>query len=91
MTPEVNLWPEPLGRGAHAAHGKMEEHGMEREAQHEKRAEWMYFSGSAYTTGVAGAAKGPGPGKHSYSNEDVSRQNDKNGNVHYDSKTEKIQ
>jgi hypothetical protein len=92
MTPEVSLFPEPLGREAHAMrHGPMEEHAMEHEAHHEARAAWTYFSGPEYTTSVAGAAKGPGPGKHSYTNEDVTRQNDKNGNVKYDSKTEKIQ
>lgn len=96
ITPEVNTWP--IGREAGMMHGPMkgyamgEQHeAMERESRHEKRAEWMYFSGPEYTTGVAGAAKGPGPGKHSYTNEDVTRQNDKNGNVKYDSKTEKIQ
>jgi len=91
MTPEVNLFPEPLGREAHAMRHRMEEHDMEREAHHEKRAEWVYFSGPESTTSVAGAAKGPGPGKHSYTNEDVTRQNEKNGDVKYDSKTEKIQ
>jgi len=91
MTREVNLWPEPLGRRAHAAHGPMEEHDMEREAHHEKHAEWTYFSGPESTTSVAGAAKGPGPGKHAYTNEDVTRQNEKNGNVRFDGKTEKIQ
>lgn len=95
MAPEVNLFPEPLGRGMHGMHGMMmkEENGMmeEREAHHEKRAEWTYFSGPEYTTDVASAAKGPGPGKHSYTNDDVTRQNNNNGNVHYDSKTEKIQ
>jgi hypothetical protein len=91
MTPEVSLSPEPIGRREHAMHGPMEEHFMEREGQREKRAEWTYFSGAEYTTSVAGAAKGPGPGKHSYTNEDVTRQNEKNGNVKWDSKTEKIQ
>lgn len=91
MTPEVSLFPEPVGRGGHAMHDPMEEHVMEREAHHEAHAAWTYFSGPEYTTGVAGAAKGPGPGKHSYTNEDVTRQNDKNGNVKWDSKTEKIQ
>jgi hypothetical protein len=31
------------------------------------------------------------PAKHNYTNDDVQRENDKNGYVHYDSKTEKIQ
>jgi hypothetical protein len=92
MAPEVNLFPEPLGM--RARHGMMmkEQHGMmeEREAHHEERAAWTYFSGPEYTTPVAGAAKN-GPSKHSYTNDDVTRQNNNNGNVHYDSKTEKIQ
>jgi hypothetical protein len=93
VAPEVNLFPEPLGHGMHAHRGMMmEEHGMmeEREGHHEARAAWTYFSGPEYTTGVAGAAKN-GPSKHSYTNDDVTRQNNNNGNVHYDSKTEKIQ
>ena len=96
ITPQVNTWP--FDREAGAMHGPMkgyamghEHEVMEREAHHEARAAWTYFSGPEYTTGVAGAAKGPGPGKHSYTNEDVTRQNDKNGNVKWDSKTEKIQ
>jgi len=96
IAPEVNTWP--IGREAGMMHGPMkgmgEEHRAmdgEREPRHEKRAEWTYFSGAEYTASVAGAAKGPGPGKHSYTNEDVTRQNEKNGNVKYDSKTEKIQ
>jgi len=91
MAPGVNLLPEPLGR-MHAHHGPMmEEHAMEREGHHEQPAQWTYFSGPEYTASVAGAAKGPGPGKHMYTNDDVTRQNNNNGNVHYDSKTEKIQ
>ncbi len=92
VAPDVNLFPEPLGRGMHAHHGPMEDHGMmeEREEHHEKRAQWTYFSGPEYTADVASAAK-TGPSKHVYTNDDVTRQNNNNGNVHYDSKTEKIQ
>jgi hypothetical protein len=92
ITPEVNTWP--VGREPGMMHGPMmgEEHGaMEHMTHHEKRAEWAYFSGPEYTTPVASAAKGPGPGKHAYTNDDVTRQNNNNGNVKYDGKTEKIQ
>jgi len=96
ITPEVNTWPIP--REGYGMPGPMmgpmmgEEHGgMEHMARHEKRAGWTYFSGPEYTTPVASAAKGPGPGKHAYTNDDVTRQNNNNGNVKYDGKTEKIQ
>ncbi|MGH9524187.1 MAG: hypothetical protein ACRD3E_16815 [Terriglobales bacterium] len=96
ITPEVNTWPISREGGFSPTptmgYGMGEGHeAMEHAAHHEKRAEWLYFSGPEYTTDVASAAKGPGPGKHAYTNEDVSRQNDNNGNVKYDSKTEKIQ
>ncbi|MFY9675931.1 MAG: hypothetical protein WAK13_15835 [Terriglobales bacterium] len=104
ITPEVNTWPiarepgmRPMNMGRMNMGVTNEDHGMtEREhaAHHEKRAEWAYFSGvgeTEETTDVAAAAKGPGPGKHTYTNQDVTRQNDKNGDVHYDSKNEKIQ
>ncbi|MGA9352334.1 MAG: hypothetical protein WBV46_01500 [Terriglobales bacterium] len=97
IEPEVSTWPVPREGEAGMMHGPRgyeagEERGeMHREERHEKRAEWIYFSGAEHTTDVASAAKGPGPGKHSYTNGDVTRQNDQNGNVKYDSKTEKIQ
>jgi hypothetical protein len=95
---EVSTWPVPREPEAGMMHGPRgygmgmgEERGEVREGRHEKRAEWIYFSGAEHTADVASAAKGPGPGKHAYTNEDVSRQNNQNGNVKYDSKTEKIQ
>ena len=95
ITSQVNTWPIPrepgMMPGPMMGYGMGPEHAMEHERHHEKRAEWTYFSGPEYTTPVAGAAKGPGPGKHMYTNDDVTRQNNNNGNVHYDSKTEKIQ
>jgi hypothetical protein len=90
ITPEVNTWPIPhegMMAGPMMGYGMGEEH----ERHHEKRAQWTYFSGPEHTTPVAEAATGPGPAKHSYSNDDVTRQNDKNGEVRYDGKTEKIQ
>jgi hypothetical protein len=94
ITPQVNTWPIPREGYGMRGHEMGEEHGaMEREhmAHHEKHAEWTYFSGPEYTTPVASAAKGPGPGKHAYTNDDVTRQNNNNGSVKYDGKTEKIQ
>ena len=96
-TRDVNLLPEPIGREMRSMHGGMPEERGSREingpenARHESRRQWSYFTGSEYTTDLAKVAKGPGAGPHAYTNADVTRQNDKNGNVHYDGKTEKIQ
>jgi hypothetical protein len=91
-TPEVNILPEPIGRARHAMHGAMyEEHGTPEHPREEARTEWLYISGSEYTTDLGSVAKGPGKGAHSYTNSDVTRQNENNGNVHYDGKNEKIQ
>jgi hypothetical protein len=96
-TPEVNILPEPIGHQMHGMRGMSEEHGMREmegreHARSESRGSWVYFSGTEYTAPeLANVAKGPGKGVHKYTNEDVTRQNEKNGNVHYDGKTEKIQ
>ena len=96
-TPEVNIFPEPIGHQMHGMRGMSEEHGMREmegreHARSESRGSWVYFSGTEYTAPeLANVAKGPGKGVHKYTNEDVTRQNEKNGNVHYDGKTEKIQ
>jgi len=93
IAPQVSTWPIPRETampGPMTGYGMGAEHAVEHERHHEKRAEWTYFSGPEYTTPVAGSAKS-GPSKHMYTNEDVTRQNDKNGEVHFDSKTEKIQ
>ncbi len=90
--PDVNMWPEPIGREGHRMHGPMmEEHGRPEHAREGARGQWEYFSGPEYTTDLTSVAKGPGPGKHVYTNDDVTRQNDKNGTVKYDGKSEKIQ
>lgn len=96
-TPEVSIWPRQLGHEAHATHGGMMEgyvrHDMEghEHARAEAPAQWTYFTGTEHTASLAGVAKGPGAGAHKYTNEDVTRQNEKNGIVHYDGKNEKIQ
>jgi hypothetical protein len=66
---------------------------MHREHEAAAHPAWIYFSAAgqpAAAAGVASAATGR-PTKHAYSNEDVERQNQQNGAVHYDGKTEKIQ
>ena len=65
-----------------------EEHGPREEA----RASWTYITGPEHTTSAAVGAnesKGVRKAGHVYTNDDVSRQNDKNGTVKYDGKTEK--
>lgn len=54
---------------------------------------WIYIASAEPGASSLGAvaAKGSHPEKKSFSNDDVQRQNEKNGYVHYDSKTEKIQ
>jgi hypothetical protein len=74
---------------------------MHREPEaHERKAEpqaWTYIASIApaeageHTLESWSAATGVKPTKHNYTNEDVQQQNEKNGYVHYDSKTEKIQ
>jgi hypothetical protein len=91
ITPQVRLWPEPTGREGHAMHEERsrEEHG----AREEARSGWTYFTGSEHigdVAGAAGAAKGFKKAGHVYTNDDVTRQNDKNGIVKHDGKTEKM-
>jgi hypothetical protein len=85
-TSAVHLWPEALGHPMHAMH---EEHGAKLEA----KAEWVYFSGSEHTVdgmSVAAAAKGGKKAGRTYTNDDVERQNQNNGNVKMKGKSEKI-
>ena len=87
-TPAVHLWPGPIAREMRALRA---EHapGPRPEAPHA----WMYFSGSEYTAGTAqasAAARGGKKAAHSYTNADVERQNENNGNVKYSGKTEKL-
>jgi hypothetical protein len=66
-----------------------EEHGPREEA----RASWTYITGPEHTASTAAGAdesKGIRKAGHVYTNEDVTRQNDKNGTVKYDGKTEKM-
>jgi hypothetical protein len=87
----VHLWPEPL---AHPMHGMREEHAeMDHGKREEARATWIFYSGSEHTMSPTGAsvnAKGVKKAARTYTNEDVERQNQNNGNVKYDGKTEKL-
>ena len=89
MTSQVDLWPETIGREGHVMRGAMrEEHGREEHAQREEaRRSWTYFTGAE---NPVSAAKGFKKATHSYTNDDVTRQNDKNGTVKYGGKTEKM-
>ncbi len=88
--PQIQLYPQPIGHAAHF----MREHREMREAREEQHGGWLYFSGSehiASATEASTAAKGMKKATHVYTNEDVERQNQNNGAVKYDTKTEKIQ
>jgi len=103
MTPQVRLQPERLGREGRVMHEDMregrpseirsreerprearsrEEHGAR--PSEEARADWTYI------TGPAAAASSFKKAGRVYTNDDVTRQNDKNGTVKYDGKTEKM-
>jgi hypothetical protein len=85
-TSAVHLWPEPVG---HEVRGMREGHGPRAEA----RAEWIYFNGSEHTDSALGAAAAAKSGKkagRTYTNDDVERQNQNNGNVKMKGKSEKL-
>ena len=105
MTPEVHLYPEAIGREGHRMHGEMnkersyEERREERRhvershaeegAREEARASWTYLTGPS-AAAAANESKGVRKAGHVYTNDDVTRQNEKNGAVKYDGKTEKM-
>ena len=93
VAPSVHILPEPLSAGARRQL-RLEERAGERRPHEEARANWMYFSGTEFTANaesVAAAAKGGKKATRTYTNEDVERQNQNNGMVKYDGKSEKIQ
>jgi hypothetical protein len=105
ITPAVHLYPEPIGREGHPVHDAMREERRHEERSHvarsneeqgrreEARASWTYITGPEHTASAAVGAdesKGVRKAGHVYTNEDVTRQNDKNGTVKYDGKTEKM-
>jgi hypothetical protein len=84
----VHLWPEPVAH-MHAMHEMHDMHAPREEA----RAEWVYFSGYEHTVNAVGASAAAKSGKkaaRTYTNDDVQRQNQNNGNVKYKGKTEKM-
>lgn len=91
---QVRLMPEPIGRELHPMHMMREEISREGHGgREEMRAGWTYFTGSEHTEDAGQAASTAKSGKkasHVYTNDDVSRENEKNGTVKYDGKTEKM-
>jgi hypothetical protein len=91
VTPAVHLLPTPIMRPEHAQHMERMEH-MRHEQ--EKQVAWVYFTGAERTASAVEASAASKGGKHAaktYTNDDVARQNQMNGNVKYSGKTEKIQ
>ncbi|HVI08456.1 MAG TPA: hypothetical protein VND65_09200 [Candidatus Binatia bacterium] len=94
VAPAVN---SPVGSMKMNPRAEYREHMEHMEhAQHEREAAqpWVYIASAREGAGslaAISASKGVHPSKHSYTNEDVQRQNDSNGNAHWDGKTEKIQ
>ena len=85
-TSAVHLYPEPVEHPIHAMHGG---HGQKEEA----RADWVYYGGSEYSVnGVSAASTARGVKKagRTYTNDDVERQNQNNGNVKMRGKSEKL-
>ena len=58
-------------------------------AREEARASWTYLTGPS-PAAAANESKGVRKAGHVYTNDDVTRQNEKNGTVKYDGKTEKM-
>lgn len=85
VSSSVHLFPEPMGHSMHAMH---EEHAQRQEA----RAEWVYYASSDYTHGssASAAAKGGKKANRTYTNDDVTRQNDSNGNVKMKGQSQKL-
>jgi hypothetical protein len=100
MTSQVHLWPEAVGREGRPMHDAMREERSREERSREERGPreeagggWTYFTGREHTADAgqaASEAKGFKKATHVYNNDDVTRQNDKNGTVKYDGKTEKM-
>jgi len=78
----------------HAAMERMEYRERAARRHEGARSEWLYFSAAELGPSpvqAASAAKGLRRAARSYSNEDVKRQNQQNGLVKYEGKTQKIQ
>jgi hypothetical protein len=93
MTPDVSLTPETIGRDGHVIHramGAEERPREERTPREEARANWTSFGAHDHSVVLGNVAKGT-KGDHVYTNDDITRENEKNGDVKYDHKTEKVQ
>jgi hypothetical protein len=93
ITPEVNLYPQTIGREGHLmrpAIGGEERPREERESREEARVSWTSFGAHEHTVALGDVAKGT-KGDHVFTNDDITRENEKNGDVKYDHKTEKIE
>jgi hypothetical protein len=92
-TPDVRLYPETIGREGHPMRAAMGEERPREErgprGSEEARARWTSFGGHERTIVLGNVAKGK-KGDHVYTNDDITRENEKNGDVKYDGKTEKM-
>jgi hypothetical protein len=91
-TPEVSLTPRQLYGGRIRTERPREE--REREHAQQVSRAWTYFAAENETSSAveaATASKGAKRAARTYTNQDVENENQKNGMVKYDSKTEKIQ
>lgn len=90
-SPEVSLQTRQVsGREFPPEERQREERTTEPERA---KAVWTYYASSAETSSAAEAAQGAKTGRRAprtYTNQDVERQNEKNGSVKYDGKTEQI-
>jgi hypothetical protein len=76
-------------RHVERSHAERSHAEAEEEKREEARASWAYLTGPS-AAAAANESKGVRRPGHVYTNDDVTRQNDKNGTVKYDGKTEKI-
>jgi hypothetical protein len=88
---------EERSREEHAREDRMHENRMHQDhpreghvAGEEARGNWTYFTGRENATETTSVVKGFRKATHAYTNDDVKRQNDKNGMVKYDGKTKKM-
>ena len=73
----------------HEERSRAERSHAEEGRREEARASWTYLTGPT-AAAAANESKGVRKAGHVYTNDDVTRQNDKNGTVKYDDKTEKM-
>lgn len=91
LSPAVHLMPTSTMKPGRA---ERMEHMESMRREGEKQVAWTYFSGAEHTASAVEAsaqAKGAKRAARTYTNDDVTRQNQQNGNVKYGGKTEKIQ